>query len=75
MEKIWKSERSMMYMDKLVAFMNEKVEPFATKVSGSAFIKTISSAFTMIMGVIIGGAFFALLGSLNIGHIRTLLLR
>lgn len=47
--------------------MNEKVEPFATKISRSDIISIISSAFTMIMGVIIGGAFFTLVNSLNIG--------
>ena len=61
-------------MDKFVEYMHEKVEPSAKKISESDFIRTISSAFTLIMGVIIGGAFFALVSSLNIGPYQDFIL-
>ena len=63
----------MTFMDKIVSFMNEKVEPSARKISESDFMKIISSSFTMIMGVIIGGAFFSLISSLNIGSYQEFL--
>ncbi|MCR5449690.1 MAG: PTS transporter subunit EIIC [Solobacterium sp.] len=60
-------------MNSISNFLKERIEPTAQKFANSDFIRIISSAFTMLMGVLIGGAFFALVSSLNIGPYQTLL--
>lgn len=60
-------------MEKFTQFMQEKIGPTAMKLSSSDLISIVSRAFGMIMGVVMGGAFFTLINSLNIGPFQDFL--
>jgi len=54
-------------MSQLMSKMETALTPIAAKVGSNRFIKVISSAFNMILPVIIIGAVFSLVNTMNIG--------
>lgn len=57
------------FMDKMEAILT----PLATKVGGNRLLKVISTSFNMIMPIIIIGAIFSLLATMQIGAYQTFL--
>ena len=60
-------------MQKFMDKMENVLAPFATKVGGNRILKAVSTAFNMIMPLIIIGAIFSLVSTLSIGGYQAFL--
>lgn len=60
-------------MHSMQAFMEKKFIPVATKISNNKWVQSISRGTMSLMGVIVVGAIFSLLGSIGIPAYQTFL--